>query len=55
MDDFKRAQPSNERARVQSNANGANPAKVRLLYVALTRGKHAVDVPSTMLTLLGLT
>jgi AAA domain len=53
MDDFARTQPkSRGKAQTQGNANGHDPAEVRLLYVALTRSKQAVDVPSTMLPLL---
>jgi ATP-dependent exoDNAse (exonuclease V) beta subunit len=51
MDDFTRAPPHVAKGQVQRNPNGRDPAEVRLLYVALTRAKQAIDIPTTMLPL----
>jgi superfamily I DNA/RNA helicase len=51
MDDFLRSQP-----REQSSTNiqnGQDPAEIRLLYVALTRAKEAVDIPPSILSMIG--
>jgi hypothetical protein len=49
MDDFMRT--LRDKTQAKGGANGHDPAEVRLLYVALTRAKQGVDVPSTMLPL----
>jgi hypothetical protein len=46
MDDFLRSQPKKQ-------TNGHDPAELRLFYVALTRAKHAIEVPPTVLSLIG--
>lgn len=51
MDDFLRSQPKK-----QASANvedGQDAAEIRLLYVALTRAKEAIDVPPSILSMIG--
>jgi hypothetical protein len=43
MDDFLRSSPTDKENR------GPDPAEMRLLYVALTRAKESLDVPSTIM------
>jgi superfamily I DNA/RNA helicase len=54
MDDFMPARPSRDKAQAHPGATSHDPAEVRLLYVALTRAKQGVDVPSTILSLFRL-
>jgi hypothetical protein len=50
MDDFLRSSPKNRQHKPQGSHD---PAEVRLFYVALTRAKEAVDVPQSVLSLIG--
>lgn len=43
MDDFLRSSPTDK------EKSGPDPAEMRLLYVALTRAKESLDVPSTIM------
>jgi hypothetical protein len=53
MDDFLRSQPKKQKSDKVQSANGHDPAEVRLFYVALTRAKEAIDVPQSVLSLIG--
>jgi hypothetical protein len=53
MDDFLRSQPKKQKFDKAQHANGHDPAEVRLFYVALTRAKEAIDVPQSVLSLIG--
>jgi superfamily I DNA/RNA helicase len=53
MDDFLRSQPKKQKPDKVQSANGHDPAEVRLFYVALTRAKEAIDVPQSVLSLIG--
>jgi ATP-dependent exoDNAse (exonuclease V) beta subunit len=53
MDDFLRSQPKKQKPDKSQYANGHDPAEVRLFYVALTRAKEAIDVPQSVLSLIG--
>jgi ATP-dependent exoDNAse (exonuclease V) beta subunit len=53
MDDFLRSQPGQRQPQDARSKNGHDPAEVRLFYVALTRAKEAIDVPPTVLSLIG--
>jgi ATP-dependent exoDNAse (exonuclease V) beta subunit len=39
----------------QRDSNGHDPAELRLFYVALTRAKEAIEVPTSVLSLIGRT
>jgi hypothetical protein len=52
-DDFLRSQPNKQKQEESKYANGYDPAEVRLFYVALTRAKQAIDVPRSVLSLIG--
>ncbi|NEK34263.1 3'-5' exonuclease [Rhizobium leguminosarum] len=43
MDDFLRSSPTDKKS------SGPDPAEMRLLYVALTRAKESLEVPSTIM------
>ena len=53
MDDFLRSQPKKQKQDKLQNANGHDPAEVRLFYVAMTRAKEAIDIPQSVLSLIG--
>jgi hypothetical protein len=53
MDDFLRSQPGQRQPQDARSKNAHDPAEVRLFYVALTRAKEAIDVPPTILSLIG--
>jgi hypothetical protein len=53
MDDFLRSQPGQRQPQDARSKNAHDPAEVRLFYVALTRAKEAIDVPPTVLSLIG--
>jgi hypothetical protein len=53
MDDFLRSQPKKQKPDKAQYANGHDPAEVRLFYVALTRAKEAIEVPQSVLSLIG--
>jgi superfamily I DNA/RNA helicase len=53
MDDFLRSQPKKQKSDNAQYANGHDPAEVRLFYVALTRAKEAIEVPQSVLSLIG--
>jgi superfamily I DNA/RNA helicase len=52
MDDFLRSQPKKQMQDKLQHA-GHDPAEVRLFYVAMTRAKDAIDVPQSVLSLIG--
>ena len=52
MDDFLRSQPGKPKSNGAHGSNGHDPAELRLLYVALTRAKEAIEVPPTVVSLL---
>src|SRR5215470_9719442 len=52
-DDFMRSQPKAKKTQEQRNLNAYDPAELRLFYVALTRAKEAIEVPPSVLALLG--
>lgn len=53
MDDFMKSHPSKTKSDNESKQS-QDPAELRLLYVALTRAKEAVEVPDTLAGTLGL-
>jgi hypothetical protein len=53
MDDFLRSLPGQRQPQDGRSKNAHDPAEVRLFYVALTRAKEAIDVPPTVLSLIG--
>jgi superfamily I DNA/RNA helicase len=53
MDDFLRSQPKQQKPEKGTHTIGHDPAELRLLYVALTRAKQAIEVPPTVLSLIG--
>lgn len=53
MDDFLRSQPKKRKSETGLRGNGHDPAELRLFYVALTRAKTAIDVPQSVLSLIG--
>jgi superfamily I DNA/RNA helicase len=53
MDDFLRSQPGQRQPQDARTKDAHDPAEVRLFYVALTRAKEAIDVPPTVLSLIG--
>ena len=53
MDDFLRSQPKAKKPQEQRDLNGHDPAELRLFYVALTRAKEAIEVPPSVLSLIG--
>jgi hypothetical protein len=53
MDDFLRSQPGQRQPQDARSKKAHDPAEVRLFYVALTRAKEAIDVPPTVLSLIG--
>ncbi|MEI4480656.1 MULTISPECIES: UvrD-helicase domain-containing protein [unclassified Phyllobacterium] len=53
MDDFMKSH-SSKMTNGNENKQSQDPAELRLLYVALTRAKEAVEVPETLAGLLGL-
>jgi hypothetical protein len=55
MDDFMRSQPKVKITQEQRDLNGHDPAELRLFYVALTRAKEAIEVPTSVLSLIGPT
>jgi UvrD-like helicase C-terminal domain/UvrD/REP helicase N-terminal domain len=55
MDDFMRSQPKVKITQEQRDLNGHDPAELRLFYVALTRAKEAIEVPTSVLSLIGRT
>jgi hypothetical protein len=55
MDDFMRSQPKVKITQEQCDLNGHDPAELRLFYVALTRAKEAIEVPTSVLSLIGRT
>jgi len=53
MDDFLRSKPGQDRNRDQSKlVNGYDPSEMRLLYVALTRAKEALEIAPPVLSLI---
>jgi hypothetical protein len=52
MDDFLRSSTKNQTTEKAHQANGYDPAELRLFYVALTRAKEAIDVPQNVLSLI---
>jgi len=46
MDDFMRSRPKVKITQEQGDSNGHDPAELRLFYVALTRAKEAIEVPT---------
>jgi hypothetical protein len=50
MDDFLRSQPKRPQA---NTTNGDDPAELRLLYVALTRAREVINVPPSILSMIG--
>jgi ATP-dependent exoDNAse (exonuclease V) beta subunit len=55
MDDFMRSRPKVKITQEQRDLNGHDPAELRLFYVALTRAKEAIEVPTSVLSLIGRT
>lgn len=53
MDDFLRSRPTKPKTDGKSGVNDHDPAELRLFYVALTRAREAIEVPPTVLSLLG--
>lgn len=53
-DDFVRSQPTRPKIGAVAPKCPYEPSELRLLYVALTRAKIAVDVPPPLLSLLGI-
>lgn len=52
MDDFMSSHPKKQGQSKSQSESGHDPAEVRLLYVAMTRAKEAVDIPQSVLSLL---
>jgi len=52
MDDFLRSQPK-AKSQAKPGQSGLDPAELRLFYVALTRAKEAIEVPSAVMSLIG--
>jgi superfamily I DNA/RNA helicase len=52
MDDFLRSKPKIKTPGRPTPSSDHDPAEVRLFYVALTRAKEAVDVPTSVLSLI---
>jgi hypothetical protein len=53
MDDFLGSQPKKQKPEKSQYANCHDPAEVRLFYVAMTRAKEAIDIPQSILALIG--
>lgn len=55
MDDFLKSQPRQDATPdATGRIKGHDPAELRLFYVALTRAKEAIEVPSPLLPLIGV-
>lgn len=55
MDDFLKSQPKRPVGLGQNGqVRGFDPAELRLFYVALTRAKQAIELPSSLLPLVGV-